>query len=58
MEYKVVRASDEYELEREVERLISEGWTPQGGLAIGMMYRGPMLTDRTVYAQAMIREGR
>jgi len=45
MEYKVVAKVRLYELEEEVNKLIKDGWKPQGGIAV-----------TSAYAQAMVKE--
>jgi len=34
MKYKIVRADKSSEMEAEVNKLISEGWTPCGGICV------------------------
>ncbi len=48
--YRVVSGNDYHHLEEEVNECIKEGWTPQGGIAIGKV--GDV---SHFYTQAMIR---
>lgn len=49
MKYKIVEQSDRIRLEKRIQQLINEGWTPLGG--VSMMGSG---LSSTWYAQAMI----
>jgi len=51
MEYHVVEASDVDMLESQVEMMITDGWKPQGGVALGKNEDGLM-----TYLQAMTKE--
>ncbi len=53
MEYTLVEDSSPQDLEKEVNDLISEGWLPQGGIAIS----NSSDVDFT-YCQAMIRNNK
>ena len=52
MEYKIVEAHYAATLARLVNELISEGWEPQGGVAIAFDS-----SNNAVYTQALIRRG-
>ena len=58
MQYYVVYRELVEELIKEVNRLIGEGWRPQGGVGVGVVSLEEGLLDRAshVFAQAMTRE--
>lgn len=60
--YHLVVATSAPELERRVNRLLSEGWTLQGGLAIGLpssvrvdIAPGGLQENALIFAQAVIK---
>lgn len=54
IEYRILRASEAYELNTLVRELISEGWVPQGGVAYSGS--GGKCNVPGGWAQAMIKE--
>lgn len=58
MRYYVVYRESLEELIKEVNRLIGEGWRPQGGIDIVAVTFNPGLFQKTSesFAQAMVRE--
>lgn len=52
MEYKVVIANDLGTLEYEVNRLIKQGWKPQGGICVSSMNEYYLAFS---YNQAMVK---
>jgi hypothetical protein len=57
VQYDLVFSDSRKELVKEVNRLIAEGWAPQGGVAITVVVAGEGLMRREafIYAQAMIK---
>jgi hypothetical protein len=58
MQYYVVYRESLEELIKEVNRLIGEGWRPQGGVGVGAASLGGGFLERAIYvfAQTVIRE--
>jgi hypothetical protein len=57
MEYTILYNIDCGILEADVNRLISEGWKPQGGLALSPRGDGTDAVWGLTFAQAMVRRG-
>jgi hypothetical protein len=53
-DYKVVKESSSYMLERSVKRLIEQGYTPVGSMSV--VNDGNLLFPDMEYCQAMIKE--
>jgi len=56
MDYIIVERYDHYELCVEVEKLMLDGWKPQGGVAFYRSESNRDVKNRLVIAQAMVRK--
>ena len=56
MKYKIVSCYEKYKMEREVEELIKEGWKPQGGICLAIIFPSSPSGTQSEYAQAMTKE--
>ena len=52
-DYKIIMAETLEELEKSVRTALSEGWQPQGGVALVLIY-DPQVGAGRLFAQAMI----
>jgi hypothetical protein len=55
MKYQILKSGYCYELEKDVNKLITKGWEPIGGICASMAI-GPGGGSYEIYAQAMILE--
>lgn len=56
MEYMILHRDNSADLAEEVNRAISNGWKPLGGVSVAMAPLSEADTYHLVYVQAMIRE--
>lgn len=56
MQYKIIEVTEVFTLENEVDKAIKEGWKPQGGVSIAVLYPASAVGTIMRYAQAMIKE--
>ncbi len=56
MEYQIVTADSSGELAGQVDVKMSQGWKPQGGVALSVIYDSKVDCYIEYWAQAMIKE--
>lgn len=49
MQYKIVEASNRYDLQTDVSEALKNGWKPQGGVSF-------IFSGSAIWAQAMVKE--